>query len=107
MGRVSHDFLLLSDTQSTVLRTHSECQAASSKCNLHEFVHVVHPTDVLMYICKNLVLSLSCAGVGKTSLIHLIVNESPITNPRRTIGCAVDVKVCRAGQLQWKSVYWS
>ncbi|BBN15930.1 Rab-like protein 3 [Marchantia polymorpha subsp. ruderalis] len=38
------------------------------------------------------VLVLGDAGVGKTSLIHLIVNESPITNPRRTIGCAVDVK---------------
>ncbi|CAM6089317.1 unnamed protein product [Calypogeia fissa] len=38
------------------------------------------------------VLVLGDAGVGKTSLVHLIVNETRITNPRRTVGCAVEVK---------------
>ncbi|KAL3680386.1 hypothetical protein R1sor_023342 [Riccia sorocarpa] len=38
------------------------------------------------------VLVLGDSGVGKSSLVHLIVNESPVTNPRRTVGCAVDVK---------------
>ena len=33
------------------------------------------------------------AGVGKTSLVHLICQSTPIDNPYWTIGCSVDVKV--------------
>jgi len=33
------------------------------------------------------------AGVGKTSLVNLIIKGSPIARPPQTIGCAVDVKV--------------
>jgi len=31
-------------------------------------------------------------GVGKTSLVHLIVKGSSIARPSQTIGCTVDVK---------------
>jgi len=32
-------------------------------------------------------------GVGKTSLVHLICQNEPTSNPGWTIGCSVDVKV--------------
>ena len=32
-------------------------------------------------------------GVGKTSLVHLMCQNEPTTNPSWTIGCSVDVKV--------------
>lgn len=32
-------------------------------------------------------------GVGKTSIVHLIVKGSSIARPSQTIGCTVDVKV--------------
>ena len=32
-------------------------------------------------------------GVGKTSLVHLIIKGSSITHPTQTIGCTVGVKV--------------
>lgn len=32
-------------------------------------------------------------GVGKTSLVHLIMTGSSIAQPSQTIGCRVDVKV--------------
>ncbi len=34
------------------------------------------------------------SGVGKTSLVHLICHNEPITNPYWTIGGTVEVKVC-------------
>ncbi|KAK4256741.1 hypothetical protein QN277_006426 [Acacia crassicarpa] len=37
------------------------------------------------------VLVVGDSGVGKTSLVHLIVNGSPITHPPQTIGCTVGV----------------
>lgn len=33
------------------------------------------------------------AGVGKTSLVHLICHNEPQSNPSATIGCSVEVKV--------------
>jgi len=33
------------------------------------------------------------AGVGKTSLVHLLAHSEPILNPYWTIGCSVEVKV--------------
>lgn len=38
------------------------------------------------------VLVVGDSGVGKTSLVHLIVKGSSITRPHQTIGCTVDVK---------------
>ncbi|XP_057416802.1 small GTPase LIP1 [Lotus japonicus] len=38
------------------------------------------------------VLVVGDSGVGKTSLVHLIVKGSPVTRPQQTIGCTVDVK---------------
>ena len=38
-------------------------------------------------------LSLSSAGVGKTSLVHLICHGEVLTNPSSTVGCNVEVKV--------------
>ncbi|KAK7318532.1 hypothetical protein RJT34_03235 [Clitoria ternatea] len=38
------------------------------------------------------VLVVGDSGVGKTSLVHLIVKGSPIARPSQTIGCTVDVK---------------
>jgi len=32
-------------------------------------------------------------GVGKTSLVHLIIKSSSIARPPQTIGCTVGVKV--------------
>lgn len=32
-------------------------------------------------------------GVGKTSLVHLICQQQPISNPSWTIGCSVEVKL--------------
>ena len=36
---------------------------------------------------------LNTLGVGKTSLVHLICQNEPTSNPNWTIGCSVDVKV--------------
>eukprot|EP00850_Spirogloea_muscicola_P008199 SM000043S15827 [mRNA] locus=s43:388736:390958:+ [translate_table: standard] len=36
--------------------------------------------------------ALSLAGVGKSSLVHLIVNGRPTATPPRTIGCSVAIK---------------
>lgn len=33
-------------------------------------------------------------GVGKTSLVNLIVKGTTTKHPSQTIGCTVDVKVC-------------
>ncbi|XP_041771591.1 rab-like protein 3 isoform X1 [Anopheles merus] len=33
------------------------------------------------------------AGVGKTSLTHLIANNEPLTSPGWTVGCSVEVKL--------------
>ncbi|KAK6150532.1 hypothetical protein DH2020_015464 [Rehmannia glutinosa] len=33
-----------------------------------------------------------CSGVGKTSLVHLIMKGSSIARPPQTVGCTVDVK---------------
>lgn len=41
-----------------------------------------------LYIDINLLV-----GVGKTSLVNLIVKGSSIARPPQTIGCTVDVKV--------------
>lgn len=38
------------------------------------------------------VLVVGDSGVGKTSLVHLIVNGSSVTRPPQTIGCTVGVK---------------
>ncbi|XP_020572538.1 small GTPase LIP1-like isoform X2 [Phalaenopsis equestris] len=38
------------------------------------------------------VLVVGDSGVGKTSLVHLILKGSSIAHPRPTVGCAVDVK---------------
>ncbi|XP_027366291.1 small GTPase LIP1 [Abrus precatorius] len=38
------------------------------------------------------VLVVGDSGVGKSSLVHLIVKGSPIARPPQTIGCTVDVK---------------
>ncbi|XP_076948984.1 small GTPase LIP1-like [Bidens hawaiensis] len=38
------------------------------------------------------VLVVGDSGVGKTSLVHLIVKGSSITRPAQTVGCTVDVK---------------
>ncbi|GAU19704.1 hypothetical protein TSUD_78290 [Trifolium subterraneum] len=39
------------------------------------------------------VLVVGDSGVGKTSLVHLIVKGSPVARPSQTIGCTVDVKI--------------
>lgn len=38
------------------------------------------------------VLVVGDSGVGKTSLVHLIIKGSSITRPTQTIGCTVGVK---------------
>ncbi|KAH9608208.1 hypothetical protein KSS87_022717 [Heliosperma pusillum] len=38
------------------------------------------------------VLIVGDSGVGKTSLVHLIVNGSAVARPNPTIGCMVSVK---------------
>ncbi|KAJ8774362.1 hypothetical protein K2173_011611 [Erythroxylum novogranatense] len=43
------------------------------------------------------VLVVGDSGVGKTSLVHLIVNGSSITRPSQTIGCTVSVKHITCG----------
>lgn len=40
-----------------------------------------------MYYCASI-------GVGKTSLVNLIVKGTIMKHPSQTIGCTVDVKVC-------------
>ncbi|KAJ7514725.1 hypothetical protein O6H91_23G056700 [Diphasiastrum complanatum] len=39
------------------------------------------------------VLVVGDAGVGKSSIVQLLVSGGPVKNPQRTIGCAVDVKL--------------
>lgn len=34
-----------------------------------------------------------CSGVGKTSLVHLIMKGSSVARPPQTVGCTVSVKV--------------
>ena len=34
-------------------------------------------------------------GVGKSSLVHLLLNGSAVARPAQTIGCAVGVKVSK------------
>lgn len=41
------------------------------------------------------IMNLIFAGVGKTSLVHLICHNEPNTNPGYTIGCSVEVKVSK------------
>ena len=51
---------------------------------------------------------LSSAGVGKTSLVHLICHGEVLTNPSSTVGCNVEVKVLVYGTIQYiiiQSVY--
>ena len=36
---------------------------------------------------------LCLTGVGKTSLVQLILHGKPVSTPRRTVGCSVEVKV--------------
>lgn len=52
------------------------------ECHLHQlrFMHL---------ITFNILL-----GVGKTSLVHLIVKGFSIARPAQTIGCTVSLKVC-------------
>jgi hypothetical protein len=38
-------------------------------------------------------------GVGKSSLVHLLLNGSAVARPAQTIGCAVGVKVCNPVRL--------
>ncbi|KAI8588548.1 P-loop containing nucleoside triphosphate hydrolase protein [Geranomyces variabilis] len=45
------------------------------------------PTD------KARILVVGDAGVGKTSLIHLLCQSTPLTSPVPTVGCSVDVSV--------------
>ncbi|MQM15389.1 hypothetical protein Taro_048336 [Colocasia esculenta] len=45
------------------------------------------------------VLVVGDSGVGKTSLIHLLVKGSATANPPRTVGCAVSVKLISCGNL--------
>ncbi|XP_060606922.1 rab-like protein 3 isoform X2 [Ruditapes philippinarum] len=44
-------------------------------------------------IDKVKILVLGDSGVGKTSLVHLMCQNEPTTNPSWTIGCSVDVKL--------------
>jgi len=39
------------------------------------------------------VLVVGDSGVGKSSLVHLLLNGSAVARPAQTIGCAVGVKV--------------
>ena len=36
---------------------------------------------------------LTSAGVGKTSLVHLICHKEVFSSPSWTVGCSVEVKV--------------
>lgn len=38
-------------------------------------------------------LSFDYSGVGKTSLVHLILKGSSVSRPPQTVGCTVGVKV--------------
>eukprot|EP00897_Mesotaenium_endlicherianum_P000461 jgi/Mesen1/10415/ME000818S09895 len=38
------------------------------------------------------VLVIGDSGVGKTSLVHLIVGGRPLLKPARTVGCSISVK---------------
>lgn len=44
-------------------------------------------------------------GVGKTSLVHLIMTGSSIAQPPQTIGCNVAVKVIVAFWYSWKWIH--
>lgn len=52
------------------------------------------------------VLVLGDSGVGKTSLVHLILHGKPVVNPRRTVGCSVEVKhiTCAGGSSSSSSM---
>ncbi|KAI5057635.1 hypothetical protein GOP47_0027650 [Adiantum capillus-veneris] len=43
------------------------------------------------------VLVVGDSGVGKTSLVHLLLHGTPIAKPRRTVGCCVEVKHIKCG----------
>ena len=51
------------------------------------------PPPLLLCHLLHHCLSLSSAGVGKTSLVHLICHAEVLTNPSSTVGCNVEVKV--------------
>jgi hypothetical protein len=53
--------------------------------SLNPFLRDILVADIWYYLIL--------AGVGKTSLVHLIVKGSPVARPSQTIGCTVDVKV--------------
>lgn len=65
----------------------------SSPRSKQQYIHLwcVHFVIVQrQYIYYN---SFQFAGVGKTSLVHLICHNEPCHNPSATIGCSVEVKV--------------
>ncbi|KAL4195533.1 hypothetical protein AMTRI_Chr05g73790 [Amborella trichopoda] len=49
------------------------------------------------------VLVVGDSGVGKTSLVHLIVNGSSIAHPQQTVGCTVGVKHVAYGSFSSSS----
>lgn len=75
------------------------------------FLHITRDIHVILLItCKSyhkkpqLIQFIQCElslsrstfsliGVGKTSLVHLVCQNEPTTNPGWTIGCSVDVRV--------------
>lgn len=52
--------------------------------------------QVSIMLSKCIFYSSVLLGVGKTSLVHLIMTGSSIAQPSQTIGCSVDVKVIAA-----------
>jgi len=58
-------------------------------------------------IDKARIIVVGDAGVGKSSLVHLICHGEPIANPYWTIGCSVEVKLheYRAGTPQEKTYF--
>ena len=57
---------------------------------MYPFLGIRSETTPLVIDCSCFV---SVSGVGKTSLVHLICQNEPTSNPSWTIGCSVDVKV--------------
>lgn len=45
-----------------------------------------------------------CSGVGKTSLVHLIMKSSSVASPSQTVGCSVSVKVSLLFYRPWMNL---
>jgi hypothetical protein len=50
-------------------------------------------TAEIWFLVTYIVLIFCLSGVGKSSLVHLLLNGSSIARPAQTVGCEVGIKV--------------